>query len=409
MELTKGANAPVPADRVKVTLSWSGTVDVDAAALLCTSGGKVRSDDDFIFYNQPQHRSDAVSHIGKILGATSTDALIVDLSRIESDVDKIVISGSVDSGNFGQLSTLVIAVNDAQTSAPLLQFNIPDATIETAMIAGELYRRNGAWKFRAVGQGYASGLRGVATDFGITVEGEDLTQDALAPAVAVQPQPSPTRPPAVIPQSYTHVPAPQNYSPPPPAYQQQYAQPPVPVHHNPYPQPPVPRHLDPYSQAAAPVPAYQPPAHVPDHQQYPNMDSEAPEEEVTLQPFPTDNPYLKRIFKMKEFGRAPGRAIQVYRERVIDPEEKMIAAFKSKHGQYKWGYLVLTSHALRWFQTLPTRDEDLWSWDDVGLNGSVVVCEGWQYQLKGFGAGRKFKALMLVLAQSEGWEKSHRT
>ena len=139
------------------------------------------------------------------------------------------------------------------------------------------------------------------------------------------------------------------------------------------------------------------------------MDSEAPEEEVTLQPFPTDNPYLKRIFKMKEFGRAPGRAIQVYRERVIDPEEKMIAAFKSKHGQYKWGYLVLTSHALRWFQTLPTRDEDLWSWDDVGLNGSVVVCEGWQYQLKGFGAGRKFKALMLVLAQSEGWEKSHRT
>jgi hypothetical protein len=86
----------------------------------------------------------------------------------------------------------------------------------------------------------------------------------------------------------------------------------------------------------------------------------------------------------------------------------MIAAFKSKHGQYKWGYLILTSQALRWFQTVPTRDEDLWSWDDVELVGSVVRCEGWQYQLKGFGAGRKFKALMMVLGQSQGWADSRR-
>jgi hypothetical protein len=126
-----------------------------------------------------------------------------------------------------------------------------------------------------------------------------------------------------------------------------------------------------------------------------------------MRPFPTRNPYLRRIFEMKEFGRAPGRAIAVYRERVIDPEEKMIAAFKSKHGQYKWGYLVLTTQCLRWFQTLPTRDEDLYGWDDVSLSGSVVVCQdNWQYQLKGFGAGKKFKALMLVLAQALGWEDS---
>ena len=390
MELTKGANALVPANKVKVTLSWSGTVDVDAAALLCTSGGRVRSDDDFIFYNQPQHRSDAVSHIGKILGATSTDALMVDLSRVESEVERIVISGSVDSGSFGQLTSLAISVADAQTSETLLQFAIPDATSETAMIAGELYRRSGVWKFRAIGQGYASGLRGVATDFGITVEDDDLTQGEPMPTVAA-PQAS------AAPQHHSQLPATQNYSPAPPAYS------------NPYPQPGTPVPVQqPYPQPAPPVPVYTHPSPAPAAQPHATMDSDAAEEEVTLQPFPTDNPYIQRIFKMKEFGRAPGRAIQVYRERVIDPEEKMIAAFKSKHGQYKWGYLVLTSHALRWFQTLPTRDEEVWSWDDVGLNGSVVVCEGWQYQLKGFGAGRKFKALMMVLAQSEGWEKTHR-
>ncbi|MGE4365014.1 MAG: TerD family protein, partial [Mycolicibacterium sp.] len=334
--------------------------------------------DDFVFYNQPRHASSAVLHTGKRSGPVCTDSLSIDLGATEPGIEKIVVSASAYGGNFGQLSLLAVAVTDARDDTELLQFTIPDATVETAMICAEFYRRNGAWKFRAVGQGYSSGLRGVATDCGITVEDDDLVQDpapAQAPTVA-----------ASTPQSVaaTHGP-PAGYQPtqvpsyPPAGYQQT----PVPS----YPQYPP----------AAGQPLPQPPV--------PAESPEGPEDDVVLQPFPTDNPYLKRVFKMKEFGRAPGRALEVYRERVADPEEKMIAAFKSKHGQYRWGYVVLTSHALRWFQTLPTRDEDFWSWNDVSLSGSVVICEGFQYQLKGFGAGRKFKALMLVLAQSEGWEK----
>lgn len=177
MELTKGANAPVPSNKIHVVLSWSGSADVDVAALLCTAEGKVRSDDDFIFYNQPRHRTDAVVHTGKVAGPSSSDTLTVDLDAVETDINKIVITGSVHTGNFGQLSSLAIDVRESATGKQLLQFVIPGATVETAMIGGELYRRNGVWKFRAVGQGYASGLRGVATDYGITVEGDDLSQD----------------------------------------------------------------------------------------------------------------------------------------------------------------------------------------------------------------------------------------
>lgn len=170
IELTKGANAPVPQDRVNVVLSWGGDLDLDLAALLCTHAGRVRSDEDFVFYNQPVHRSNAVSHRGKLRGPVSTETVEVNLALIEPDIDKVVLSGSMDRGCFGQLSTISVAVEDSEGGVPLLSFAIPDASVETAMIVGELYRRNGTWKFRAVGQGYSSGLRGVATDFGISVD-----------------------------------------------------------------------------------------------------------------------------------------------------------------------------------------------------------------------------------------------
>lgn len=172
-ELTKGANAFVVTGRVELVLTWSGSVDVDVAALLCSSStGKVRSDDDFVFYNQPRHSSGSVSHIGKQRGVESTDTLGVDLSAVESGIEKIIVSGSADGGNFGQLNELKIAVIDPQTKEPLLEFRVSDASVETAMIMGELYRRDGQWKFRAVGQGYASGLAGVARDFGISIADE---------------------------------------------------------------------------------------------------------------------------------------------------------------------------------------------------------------------------------------------
>src|SRR5262245_52303054 len=114
MNLTKGANAPVTAAKLRVVVSWSGTADVDIAALLCASTGKVRSDDDFVFYNQPRHTSGAVSHIGKTAGSISVDAVTVDLDRVEADIEKIVISASAYGGNFGQLAMLGVSVLNAQ-------------------------------------------------------------------------------------------------------------------------------------------------------------------------------------------------------------------------------------------------------------------------------------------------------
>ncbi|WP_406859251.1 TerD family protein [Streptomyces sp. HUAS MG47] len=195
MSMLKGANVPVPARSVRVELGWrssAGVPDVDASALLLVSG-KVRSDADFVFYNQPAHASGSVRHDGKrTAGGSVTDTLSVDLERVEPAIERIVLAASADGGTFGRVPGLYVRVVDAASGAELARFESVDATVETAFILGELYRRQGAWKFRAVGQGYGSGLEGLATDFGITV---DEPQQAAAPA------PTPT--PAPAPQPYT--------------------------------------------------------------------------------------------------------------------------------------------------------------------------------------------------------------
>ncbi|MFD7441619.1 TerD family protein [Streptomyces sp. NPDC059909] len=206
MSMLKGANVPVPAPSVHVELGWrsgNGVPDVDASALLLDSGsGKVRSDADFIFYNQPQHASGAVRHDGKrTAGGGTTDRLVVDLSRVEPAIERIVLAASADGGSFGQVPGLYVRVLDAAGGTEIARYESQDATVETAFILGELYRRQGAWKFRAVGQGYGSGLEGLATDFGITV---DEPQQAAAPPAPVaapappvaMPAPAPVPPPA---------------------------------------------------------------------------------------------------------------------------------------------------------------------------------------------------------------------
>ncbi|GLZ14287.1 hypothetical protein Acsp04_45220 [Actinomadura sp. NBRC 104425] len=191
MSLQKGANTPVPVPSVRVELGWRGgpgVPDADASALLLTETGKVRSDDDFVFYNQPAHRSGAVRHEGKQQGPTVRDVLSVDLARVEPDVQRIVIAASADGGTFAQLQGLYIRLLDTATGAEVTRFDDPGATTETAFVLGELYRRQGAWKFRAVGQGYDTGLAGLATDFGITVD--DPGRSAAPP-----PPPPPPAPP----------------------------------------------------------------------------------------------------------------------------------------------------------------------------------------------------------------------
>ncbi|MFE9535246.1 TerD family protein [Streptomyces sp. NPDC006691] len=236
MSMLKGANVPVPAHTVRIELGWRtgpGVPDVDASALLLT-GGRVRSDADFVFYNQPAHSSGAVRHEGKRSGSDAvTDTLFVDLSRIEPAVERVVLAASADGGTFGRVPGLGIRVLDAAGGAELARFDSQDATVETAFILGELYRRQGAWKFRAVGQGYDSGLEGLATDFGISV---DRPQKSAAPQASYAAPQQPAAPPAPYPGT---TPSP-------------YAAPPAPF--TPSAQPPTPTAQVPLPPTAPPAP-----------------------------------------------------------------------------------------------------------------------------------------------------------
>lgn len=202
MSMPKGSNVPVPTAGLRVELGWGsgpGVPDADASALLLVSG-KVRSDDDFVFFNQPTHASGAVRREGKKdAGGQVTDTLVVDLARVEPAIETVVLVASTDGGTFGQVPGLYIRVLDAQQGTEVARFDSEGATVETTFVLGEFYRRQGAWKFRAVGQGYSSGLEGLATDFGITV---DEPQQAAPPAsttpspvLSTPPPPAPVAPP----------------------------------------------------------------------------------------------------------------------------------------------------------------------------------------------------------------------
>ncbi|WP_309061397.1 TerD family protein [Streptomyces sp.] len=200
--MPKGSNTPVPTTALRVELGWRsgpGVPDADASALLLV-GGKVRSDDDFVFYNQPAHSSGAVRHEGKRnAGGRVTDTLLLDLARVEPGIETVIVAASSDGGAFGQVPDLYIEVRDAANGTVAARFDSTGATSETAFVLGEFYRRQGAWKFRAVGQGYSSGLEGLATDYGIAVDEPQHTAPA-PPAAAVPPAAPPvTAPPATRP------------------------------------------------------------------------------------------------------------------------------------------------------------------------------------------------------------------
>jgi stress response protein SCP2 len=187
--LSKGENvglvaAGLTSGTVTVSLQWqpAGGVDADCSALLLAAAtGKVRSDDDFIFFNQPSGGGGSVAHTGKSAGPTgSVDTLRVELGSVPADIDRLVVAASSDGGTFGQLGSLSVTLLDPGTGADVV-FSVGDATTQTAMVFLELYLRGGVWKAKAVGQGYDTGLGGLATDFGVSVE------DTPAPAAPVQP------------------------------------------------------------------------------------------------------------------------------------------------------------------------------------------------------------------------------
>ncbi|MER6749764.1 TerD family protein [Streptomyces fungicidicus] len=179
--MTPGSNIPLPTARV--TVDVTAPVRLDVSGLLLTADGKVRSDDDFIFYNQPA--GPGVTY--RSGGGTTPDAITVDTASVPPGIEKIVVTASPDAaGQTFQGIEPTATLRNADDNAVLATFTPPRLGDETALVIVEIYLRNGAWKARAVGQGYANGLAGIATDFGVTVE---------EPAAPAQPAPAPQAPP----------------------------------------------------------------------------------------------------------------------------------------------------------------------------------------------------------------------
>ncbi|MEU6817757.1 TerD family protein [Streptomyces sp. NPDC046860] len=202
-ELAKGANATLAAlsesvDSVVIALDWTsptGEGDADVSVLLLNGDGKVRSDADFYFYNNPVAPDGSVQLLGKTpTGDGSQDRIGFDLTAIPGEVARIVIAASrYEGAHFGELENLRLTLTDG-SGTDLVGFTIADAGPMSAFIFGELYRREGAWKFRAVGQGYGSGLAGLATDFGVDID-DDAGTEAVpedAPATFVEQSPDGT-------------------------------------------------------------------------------------------------------------------------------------------------------------------------------------------------------------------------
>jgi tellurium resistance protein TerD len=153
--------------------------DLDAAAFLIGSNGKVTSDNDFIFYNNPKDSSGAVTHLGDNktgAGDGDDEQIKIELSKVPATVEKInftvtIHEASERSQNFGQVSNAFIRIFNENSNEELIRYDLSeDYSIETAVVVGELYRNNGEWKFSAIGSGFEGGLSALCSNFGISVE-----------------------------------------------------------------------------------------------------------------------------------------------------------------------------------------------------------------------------------------------
>jgi tellurium resistance protein TerD len=189
VSLSKGGNVSLTKEApgltdVVVGLGWDARVssgaefDLDASALMVGAAGKVLSDGHFIFFNNLTSPDGSVQHMGDNLvggGGGDDEQIKVNLAQVPAETDKIVVAVSIYEAearlqSFGQVRNAYIRVVNNADGAELTRYDLSeDASTETAMIFGELYRNAGEWKFRAVGQGYSTGLAGIARDFGVHV------------------------------------------------------------------------------------------------------------------------------------------------------------------------------------------------------------------------------------------------
>lgn len=189
ISLNKGGNLSLSKTdptlvRILIGLGWDeratdgASLDLDASAFLLTASGKVRGDHDFIFYNQLKSQDGSVEHTGDNRsgqGDGDDESLVVDLSKVSPEVEKIAITVTIHDAqsrgqNFGQIANAFIRVVNQDSGIEIVRFDLAeDYSTETAMVFGEVYRHNGEWKFRAVGQGYAGGLAAMCQQYGIQV------------------------------------------------------------------------------------------------------------------------------------------------------------------------------------------------------------------------------------------------
>ncbi|MFI6853190.1 TerD family protein [Streptomyces sp. NPDC050416] len=258
--MLKGSNVPLEATTVRAVLRWTpgqGVPDVDASALLLGPDGHVRSDEDFVFYNQPRHPSGKVWRLGKKRVTEGlTDTIQTDLAGVESGVSRILLVASADGVTFDHVRALRILLYDAAGSGAeaLAYFDVkPETGQETALICGELYRRGEGWKFRALGEGYSNGLQGLATDYGISVDESEAMEETDRQPATADPAQSTTSATTQQPPATTQQPAPEVSRPLPP--EQPTVVPPQPAYGYPPQQPPATQPAYGYPQPAG-QPAY---------------------------------------------------------------------------------------------------------------------------------------------------------
>ncbi|UJS22808.1 TerD family protein [Thiothrix winogradskyi] len=189
LSLQKGGNlslskADPSLTKILIGLGWDerstdgSAFDLDASAFLLTASGKVRGDADFIFYNQLKSTDGSVEHAGDNRtgqGDGDDESMKVDLGKVPLEIEKIAFTVTIHDAdarrqNFGQVANAFIRVVNDLSGTEIVRYDLAeDYSTETAMVFGELYRHNGEWKFRAVGQGYSGGLKAMCDQFGIQI------------------------------------------------------------------------------------------------------------------------------------------------------------------------------------------------------------------------------------------------
>ncbi len=189
VSLSKGGNVSLSKEApglrgVRVGLGWDTRVtdgsafDLDASVFLLNEGGRVRSDADFIFYNNKNGANGAVVHQGDNLtgeGSGDDEVVVVGLDQLPADIQKLSFAVTIHEAegrrqNFGMVSNAYIRVVNSDGGTEIARYDLSeDASTETAMIFGDLYRHNGEWKFKAIGQGFAGGLGPLAQSLGVNI------------------------------------------------------------------------------------------------------------------------------------------------------------------------------------------------------------------------------------------------